>query len=42
MYEELDFFVKVKYRIKMGGFGYKGDIVSRGRKDICVESEVIG
>lgn len=42
MHEELDPSAKAKYRIKMGGLGYKGDIVSRGRKDTCVESEVTG
>lgn len=42
MHEELDPSAKAKYRIKMGGLGYKGDIVSQGQKDTCVESEVTG
>lgn len=42
MHEELDPSAQAKYRIKMGGLGYKGDIVSRGLKDTCVESEVTG
>lgn len=42
MHEELDSSAQAKYRIKMGGLDYKGDIVSRGLKDTCVESEVTG
>lgn len=42
MHEEQDPSAQAKYRIKMGGLGYKGDIVSQGQKDTCVESEVTG
>lgn len=42
VYEELDPSAQAKYRIKMGGLGYKGDIVSKGQKDTYVEREVTG